>query len=106
MFGTFYCICVVGPALRDDFRDMLVKTAQSMVSEKKKRQKINGDGYEGIIRTDLQSSVIGGMSGIVFLADIETDSYSIKIEFMVRPSQPVTPMWANTASSVPNPSWN
>lgn len=88
MFDTckVYCLMCVGGSLSDDIRSALFDTAQDMIEKKKPRWRLKRREFEGEVKTRGKVACIGGLSGIVFYAIVETEERKFKISYIVRRS--------------------
>jgi len=75
---------VSGPGLTDDVRTILYKTAQKMLRKEWSKQKIKGEGFEGLITTKNETSVMGSIAGILFKATVETEATKTRVHYLIR----------------------
>lgn len=78
------CIINSGIRLNDEDRRLLIWSAQKMYEQMKQSMKISSDQWEGRLKTDFVTKVVGTFSGIVFTADLMTERGEIKIVYAVR----------------------
>jgi hypothetical protein len=76
---------VSGAGLTDPMRNLLFDTAQTMFRKGQKKQKIKGDNFEGLIATKNKKAVIGGVSGTIFIAEIDMGERSTAVSYLMRP---------------------
>jgi hypothetical protein len=81
-----YCLMFSGPGLTDNIRNILFDTAQEMVRKNKKKQKVEGENFEGQVTTLNKVIVNGGVTGMLFNAMIETEKASRVVSYMIRPT--------------------
>lgn len=82
-----YCLSVEGGPLNDPLRNLLFDTAQEMMDEGHDSRTIRTSVGEGEITTDNESAIIGGLSGTVFKAELDTEWGSFDVTYLVRPSR-------------------
>ncbi|HBE90932.1 MAG TPA: hypothetical protein DDW41_07055 [Candidatus Andersenbacteria bacterium] len=70
--------------LSDDIRDVLFETAYLMLRSGEKKKKVRSDCCEGVVKTDFGSMALYGTSGIVFVANLETEKGNLKASFLIR----------------------
>ncbi|MFA6050905.1 MAG: hypothetical protein WC761_06995 [Candidatus Paceibacterota bacterium] len=81
---SFFCIMFSFP-LSDDIRDVLFETAYLMLRSGEKKKKVHSGCCDGVVKTDFGSMAIYGTSGIVFVANLETEKGDLKASFLIRP---------------------
>lgn len=84
MEKSIYCLMVGGRGLSDISRTLLYRTACEMVEKGKMSQSIKSNVYEGIIKNEYKSIMIGSVGGIKFIADFETDLGKNHVEFILQ----------------------
>ncbi len=82
-----YCLCVAGGSLNDPMRNLLFDTAQEMMEEGQEKRRIRSSTGVGQITTEGEQASIGGISGTVFHAELDTDLGSFRVTYLVRPSR-------------------
>ena len=89
MDNQIYCLTVEGGPLNDPIRNLLFDAAQEMIDEGLTSRIIRTSVGEGEISTDNEQACLGGISGTVFHADLDTDRGSFEVVYIVRPSRHV-----------------
>lgn len=76
-----------GISLDNEIRTALFLAACDMAKGRNVRRILRGETFEGMATTTYQPAGFGGISGILFEAEIETNSSAVKgkIRFVVRP---------------------
>lgn len=72
-----------GIPLTDTIRNFLFENAQTMYQKEKKLLKISNPHYEGNVSSDWSVKGLGGITGIVFIASIETDYGKVSVEYLI-----------------------
>jgi len=82
--SKIFCIAVVGKPLTAKIADVLVSNAYDMLYDRKKRARVKGKGYDGVLTTDLQSVSFVGTTGVIFNADIVTKRGRNEVKYIIR----------------------
>lgn len=86
--GDFFCVMLAGNAfITDDIRDELLASGYLMVRAGQKRRKIKCKVCEGVVTSNLKSTVLDAIAGIGFLAELEIEEGKIKVNYIVRGSR-------------------
>ena len=80
---NFYCLMRTGKQLTPDVCDRLFNTAREMFASEKSRYKVKAQDCEGVISTQGDRASLGGISGVVFDAELEVESGKTQIRFVV-----------------------
>lgn len=85
--GTIYCLMNHGPGLTELIRQILFDTAQEMVRRDLKRKLVRNDDFEGVVTTNKDWARMGGVSGYVFRAVVESEAgVENNVSYLVRPA--------------------
>lgn len=82
--SKLFCICKSGLPLSDAAAEALYSTARQMLDRNLSSRRIYHDDVEGIVRTDFESTAIGGASGIVFHGDVVNSKGETRVVYLVR----------------------
>ncbi len=85
----FYCLMISGGSLTDPLRNLMLDTAQEMIAENRRRRTIKSGCGTGGITTKNERVSVGGFSGILFKAELDTERGSFKVAYIVHPSRDV-----------------
>lgn len=85
MSGNIYCMMFAGRPLSTPVRDALLCTAREMVKNGRDRQWFRLDDGEGLILLAGHGNV-GGISGVLFSAEVETNEGKTAASYIVRRS--------------------
>lgn len=88
-FWAMNCLMVQRVSLTDSTRNTLLLAAIEMLRRRGEkgvgRRRIKTDDIEGLIVTRFRPASLGSISGIEFLAEVETDLGKGKVKFIVDP---------------------
>ena len=79
-----YCMMRSGKPLTSFALDVLFLAAQRMFHQEKDRILVVHDDCNGFVRTDWESSEVGGICGVVFYAEVVTTCGATEVEFLAR----------------------
>jgi hypothetical protein len=82
--GNVYFLKVVGHPIREDLAVALFGAAQKLTHGNKRRERIRGRDFEGVVTTRFQSASLGDLTGTVFNAEIEMGRRKVKASYLVR----------------------
>lgn len=74
---------VVGISLTNTIREALFQAAKKITRDKDGRTNLVGDGFEGQVETKYRHVSFASVSGIEFMAQIDTSERSAKISFVI-----------------------
>ena len=80
-----YCLMVAGPGIDEEVRELLFDTAQAMHRKGSRRFRLRGGNFEGLITTANKTAVIGGVTGTIFNAVIESETSKHVVSYLIRP---------------------
>lgn len=83
MFRGFYCLMVSGKPIDDEVSTQLYVAACRMFDGGNNRKKLSGANYEGVLTTEFEYVSMGSIGGTRFRAEIETDSGTTRVDFVV-----------------------
>ncbi len=82
-----YCLMASGKPITEKVADILFYNAHDMLQDENEHQSIQGKGYYGYIKSNLQTIAFVGMCGVVFEAEIWTEENgNNKVKYLVRQS--------------------
>ena len=81
-----YCLMRNGAFLSADVCDHLYRSARQLVKKAQRELRVKTESYEGVISTDGEFTSMGFLSGMVFMAEIDHDSESTTIHYIVTTS--------------------
>jgi len=84
---SIYCIGVEGGPLNDAIRNLLFDTAQEMMDKGDTIRNFRTSTGEGEVMTDNEQACIGGFTGTIFHADLDTERGSFKVKYVIRPTR-------------------
>lgn len=82
----FGCMMLSQGSINDDMRNLLIRSAVSLVCLKRKRTTLKTDWCEGEIKTEFGSASLEMLSGIKFEGKVEVGSRTTKVTFIVTTS--------------------
>ncbi len=86
MFGI-YCLVMTNLSLFPELRDAITLAASEMIMCQSRRQRIRGEGFEGVVKTEFRHGYLGSISGFVFTAEVETNAEAKGVvSFIIRES--------------------
>lgn len=80
----FFCLMVHGISLSEKVRLELILAAKSMLVDNKNKTKIKTQFCEGAVYTNFQGALLGSVSGVVFMAEIETGKGNTSVKYLIR----------------------
>ena len=83
MWSNFVCL-VASVYLDDEERDALSDVALTMATKNRAAQKVKTSRMEGRVTTRFDHAVLGGISGMVFEAEVETDRGRGKVRYIMK----------------------
>lgn len=83
---NIHCLMVSGLSLTDSLRTRLFIVACNMAKNGNARKILKEDDCAGMVTTEYKSANMGGISGVVFHADLEMEERQGKVRFIVRPT--------------------
>lgn len=78
------CLMSSNVSLSDEDRELLFRTACTMIEGGFARKKISSDWIEGVVETSFEVASIGSIVGILFKAQVETSLGVGKVGYIVR----------------------
>lgn len=85
MQNRLHCLMFSGAPLDDGLRTALYMTARDMIRGGLEYAHFVDENGQGGVSTKNKHHTVGGMSGILFSADIDWKDHSTKCTFLVRP---------------------
>lgn len=78
-----YFLGVVGSSIQEDVAITLFIAARELMRDGKKRHKISGHDFEGVVTTEFHPACIGSISGTMFKTEIEGEGGKLTASFIV-----------------------
>lgn len=85
MRNSVHCLMITSVSMTPSMADLLFDTACLMIRGNSRARKLSNLEMEGRLTTSFKEQSFAGISGIEFLAEVETELGKGKIKFLVRP---------------------
>lgn len=86
MSNKVYCLMVQSISLTNYERCLLFDIACEMARKGVNSKRIEDPEMEGVVKTDFEEKLIGGIGGVEFFAEVATELGEGKVKFLVRPA--------------------
>lgn len=86
MYGRIYCMLNSSIPLTKGMSVELFQVARKMLKERSGREGFLTAEMGGVVTTSFKESAVGQISGVVFFAEIESDSGRGRVVYLVNPT--------------------
>lgn len=84
MNNPFYCVMIPRGRLTVSLCNKLFQAARTAVLEKREEINLDDPYCWGVVRTEMKNATLGGVTGILFSAKIESETGVVEVTYIIR----------------------